>query len=95
MIANAQNNMTFEFIEDSGHAWLKVPYQLLETLNLNHKISEFSFRNKEWAWLEEDCDAPLLINTLNNLNISLTFNKVYVKDRTKYFSRHSSVFRFS
>jgi hypothetical protein len=41
-------------IDDAGHGWLQVP--LKEVHDSGADISSCSFRDKEYAYLEEDCD---------------------------------------
>ena len=40
---------------DPGHGWLAVPHDLIATLGL--KPSSFSYRDAQFGYLEEDCDA--------------------------------------
>lgn len=46
--------MTYKMIEDPGHAWLRVP--LAEIVGMT--FSKYSYADGEYAYLEEDCDAP-------------------------------------
>jgi hypothetical protein len=50
--------MTFDYITDPGHGWVKVPVRALVELGVAHRISECSYRKGDNAYLEEDCDAP-------------------------------------
>lgn len=50
---------SFVFHEDAGHGWLAVPYQALVALNIQEKITGFSYRKDDMVYLEEDFDAPL------------------------------------
>jgi hypothetical protein len=52
----------FTFVEDPGHGWLGVPMENLIELGVAEKISPCSYRNREIAWLEEDCDAGIFID---------------------------------
>ena len=54
----------FNFYQDPGHAWLRVPLSELRRGNLISKISSYSYMNGKWAYLEEDQDAPLYLNRL-------------------------------
>jgi len=54
----------FNFYQDPGHAWLRVPLSELHRLALTSKISSYSFMNGKWAYLEEDQDAPLYLDRL-------------------------------
>jgi len=43
----------YKFIVGPGHAWLKVPLSEIEGMT----FSRFSFRDRDFAYLEEDIDA--------------------------------------
>ena len=63
-------HLIFDFHEDCGHAWLKVSKKLFNKTNASiEHISQFSYEDKNNYYLEEDCDAALLINALKNKNI--------------------------
>lgn len=49
---------TYTFYNDPGHGWLEVTVVELEQLGIDDKISQFSYREGNHAYLEEDCDAP-------------------------------------
>lgn len=48
--------MTYEYHNDAGHGWLKVPFAELRALGVDN-ISGFSYQDSLFAYLEEDCDA--------------------------------------
>lgn len=50
---------TFDFYTDPGHGWLKVPLDMLEEFGIQNQISRCSMRKGKFAYLEEDCDAPI------------------------------------
>lgn len=52
--------MALTFFSDSGHGWLRVPLSELRGLSID--ISDCSYRDKQYAYLEEDCDAPAYID---------------------------------
>ena len=52
------------FIADDGHGYLKVPMKVLEAYGLIGKVSGFSFKSKQFAFLEEDCDAQMFLKTV-------------------------------
>jgi hypothetical protein len=54
----------FDFFSDSSHGWLKVPMKLLKELEIEKKISQFSYWRKGSAYLEEDRDLLLFIHTM-------------------------------
>lgn len=49
----------FTLHEDAAHGWLEVPYALLQTLEITDKISAFSYRKDDTAYLEEDADLTI------------------------------------
>lgn len=44
------------FISDPGHGWLRVPLTDIAALGIEADISEFSFIDGRYTYLEEDCD---------------------------------------
>lgn len=61
------------FYSDPAHGWLCVGYGELEELGIQDKISSWSYRNYDLAYLEEDCDATVYINAMNKLGITVEF----------------------
>lgn len=64
---NPQNAVTY--ISDPSHSYLKVPVRLAENLNFVNEISEYSFFNDEYIWLEEDVDMALFFNALDERSL--------------------------
>ncbi len=60
---NPQNAVTY--MSDQSHSDLKVPVRWAENLNFVNEISEYSFFNDEYIWLEEDVDMALFFNALD------------------------------
>jgi len=56
-------NNTYTFYSDPGHGWLEVPKKELEDLGIINKVSQCSYINQGMIYLEEDCDAPIFINS--------------------------------
>lgn len=54
---------SYLFMSDPSHAWLKVRLEELKELGIEKQISSYSYvdRNREWVYLEEDCDATKFI----------------------------------
>ena len=46
-----------------GHGWLAVKIQELIELKIADKITKYSYMRGKTAYLEEDCDANLFIDT--------------------------------
>ena len=78
---------TFEFISDPGHAWLRVPIKLLEDWNIDILISEYSYRTRAMAYLEEDCDAGVFINEAKKRNYKYEIVDKYIEDFRDYLNK--------
>lgn len=63
--------MTVNCYSDPGHSWIKVPMRVLTNLNIQDKISNYSYKRKDFAYLEEDCDYTIFINALKESGIEL------------------------
>ena len=59
---------TFDFISDSGHAWVKVPVKLLIELGIDAEITCYSYYRDGFAYLEEDCDASTFFRAMDKAN---------------------------
>lgn len=55
---------TVTFYSDPGHGWAKVRKSVLSNLNIADKVSNYSYQNGDYVFLEEDCDFPLLVAAL-------------------------------
>jgi hypothetical protein len=47
---------TITFYTDPGHGWAEIPMAELSALGIADKISPYSYRKGNIAFLEEDCD---------------------------------------
>lgn len=61
-----------KFYSDPGHGWVAVKRSLLYELNLQNKISGYSYQKGNTVYLEEDRDASLLIQALKDNQIEFT-----------------------
>ena len=71
------DSLNLTFYADPGHAWVKVPHHMIRDLGIGSKISRFSYMDRDHAYLEEDCDAALLIEKLRDQGVEVTFSEVY------------------
>ena len=65
-ISQTNKNMkkaTLNFYSDGSHGWVKTPKTLLVQLGIENQISGASYMKSEFAYLEEDQDATLLIES--------------------------------
>jgi hypothetical protein len=67
----------YRFISDPGHGWLEVPIAEINRLKISGKISNYSYKNGEMAYLEEDCDASLFMKAKLAQNESLEFFDIF------------------
>lgn len=81
--------ITIPFYQDPGHGWFKVPKKLLQQLGIAEKISTYSYMRGDFAYLEEDCDAYLLINSMKRDNIKYSF-KDFVSDKSSKIRSYNS-----
>lgn len=54
------------WFSDPGHAWLAVSRQAVQQAGIADKVSNYSYvsRDRQTAYLEEDCDAGLFLATV-------------------------------
>ena len=71
------NKLKLNFISDAGHGWIETPLSLVRELNIAPKISTYSYQNGFMAYLEEDCDAAILIGALSQANIEFELKSIY------------------
>ena len=72
--------LKLEFYSDPSHGYLKVPKSLLRELGISDKISTYSYETLSFAYLEEDCDATLFIETLKELGIAVEIKEISTED---------------
>ncbi|MBP8060109.1 MAG: hypothetical protein V9E94_10560 [Microthrixaceae bacterium] len=52
------------FVNDPGHGWLKVPLTDIAALGIEAQITPYSYIEGQFAYLEEDLDAPRYLEAL-------------------------------
>lgn len=55
--------------QDPGHGWIACPRSFAASLGILDSISHYSYQNGDMLYLEEDCDATLLINAMKKAGI--------------------------
>lgn len=68
---------------DPGHGWMKVRKSLLVKLEIAHLISSYSYERKEMAYLEEDCDAGLLLKALDRKGVKWAIKSSHTDKQSK------------
>lgn len=54
----------FNFYQDPGHGWIKVPFSLIKELGIEKEISCHSYWRKGQVYLEEDSDFMKFIKAM-------------------------------
>lgn len=67
--------LTLDYVQDPGHGWIAADIHALRQYNLTDKVSEYSYRDGDLVWLEEDCDASLYLNALRRAGIPFTLKE--------------------
>lgn len=83
--------ITLQVLTDPSHGWIKISLNHLNKLNLIDKITPFSFINNKHAYLEEDCDASLLIDTLkqNDIHFEFRYNHSNTSSKLRYYDSYN------
>ena len=70
-------NRKLTFYVDPGHGWLEVDRSDLDALGISDKVSRYSYSKGEKAYLEEDCDAGLFIETAKSNGWTINIQEMY------------------
>ena len=70
------NVLLIEYIQDPSHGWIKVPKNLCDGL----KFSEFSYQFGSSYFLEEDLDASIFLDRLDQNQIKYEFKEIILND---------------
>ncbi len=82
---------TYDFYSDPSHGWLKVPIAELKRLGIANKISRCSYMRGKFAYLEEDADATLFVNTKKARGEPVKFREHIGDKSSKIRSYHDYV----
>jgi hypothetical protein len=86
---------SFDFISDPGHGWVKVPIMQLVRLGIAGKVSSYSYYRRGFAYLEEDCDAGLLMQALSARGLQIKFrerNRAHGYSKIRNYEHYRSGF---
>ena len=64
--------LQIEFIQDSGHGWLKIPKEL----RFNLDYSNYSYSDDKFLFLEEDRDANMWMNEIRKIGIKTEYKEI-------------------
>lgn len=82
---------TFTHYCDPSHGWIKAPLSLVKELGISGLISSYSYVRGDYVYLEEDCDASLLFNSLDRLGKPWKVDTRHTNRRSKIrgYSRYA------
>lgn len=66
--------LKLKFYSDPGHGWLAVKRRALTDLGIADKISVFSYTRGDTVYLEEDCDAYVLVKAFKARGVTVKFD---------------------
>jgi len=69
--------MKISYYVDPGHGWYAVKRTTIEKLKLLDKVSPYSYQKGATVYLEEDCDASLILDALEATGIKLDISTVH------------------
>lgn len=71
-----------KFYADPSHGWGEVKKQVLFDLGIADKISMFSYMKGDTAYLEEDCDLPVLTTALALKGVVVSYKANHTDGRS-------------
>jgi hypothetical protein len=98
MAAKFPKYFLFKRYMDSGHSWFAVRRIWLERLQIEHKISPFSYEKNKQVYLEEDSDWDVFATALLAKGIKYDWKTVYQNGDSpirKYFPYHFSYNKYN
>ncbi len=58
-----------DYYSDPAHGWYRVRRELLVKYGIAEKVSNCSYQRGTYVYLEEDCDAPLLVRAITDAGV--------------------------
>lgn len=77
------------FHSDPGHGWLEAPVELVRATHVSGLISGYSYRGRDskTVYLEEDCDAGLLLEALKKKGVTVNIKALGSCDDDSFVRR--------
>ena len=63
------------FYSDPSHGWGQIPHHLIDDLGIGSKISGYSYKDLDCAYLEEDCDLSIFMQSAEAKGWKITFKE--------------------
>ena len=74
--------MKLKYYTDPGHGWIAIKRKVLNDLEVADKITVFSYQKGQTVYLEEDCDAFLVMQKLSEKGITVNFDRKHTNNRS-------------
>lgn len=85
---NNDSTVRLVFHSDASHGWAQVPHSLIWELHLQTLISNYSYVDETYSYLEEDSDLALLDQALKERGLVLSFSEKRVKGASPIRAKH-------
>ena len=71
----------YVYHQDPGHGWLAVPRSELARLNIEDKVSSYSYQSRDRAtvYLEEDCDMSAFVKAKEAIGETVYYRDHYIE----------------
>lgn len=80
---NNDSTVHLVFHSDPSHGWAQVPHSLIWELHLQTLISNYSYVDETYSYLEEDCDLAVLAQALRERGLGLSFSEKRVNGASR------------
>lgn len=74
---------SFIVYNDPGHGWVAAKRTTLIALGIQDKVTPYSYQRGDTVYLEEDCDASILIRALESLGIKPKFKEYHANRESR------------
>ena len=81
--------LTLNYYQDPSHGWVKINRKWLSVLNIEDKISRYSYMRKDYIYLEEDCDLSRLLAAADAAGIKIVLREYNSNKQSKIRSYDS------
>jgi hypothetical protein len=69
--------MKLRYISDPGHGWLEVPRAMLTALDIQDRITPYSYLRGSMVYLEEDLDMHTFMQAAKLADLDIELVEVY------------------
>lgn len=75
--------LSLNYYQDPGHGWVKIHKSWLSLLQIEDKISRYSYQRKDYVYLEEDCDLSTLYAAADKQGINISLREYHTNKTSK------------